>query len=353
MKDGYRQILNAKPDERRQVYAEATEAWTTSETFIEKDFFVCAALDVLFNDVPDAQKKLVFKGGTSLSKAHKVIRRFSEDIDLIIVREELGFSGDKDPMKQGELSDGTKLSGKGRDRLVDALKAEAAKYVASTLKPVLEGAFAPFGAKVSIDADDDQTLLISYPSAFDNHSEYNPPVVKIEGGARSATLPAHPAEIDPYIAAAVSDIDLKVPNVQTIDAERTFLDKVLILHGRHCHFRDLGKAYRDANRESRHYYDLAMMADHIGPGALRNHELLADVITHSALAGFRRGWMKFDEAERGDMFICPPKDMLKVLERDYDAMAGMILDEAPKFTWVMGKIEEIRSLYENEKHKAA
>ena len=95
MKEAFRQILSAKPVDRRQLYAEATEAWPTSANFIEKDFIVCAALNVLFEEVPDAAAKLVFKGGTSLSKAHHLIRRFSDDIDLVAVREELGFVGDR------------------------------------------------------------------------------------------------------------------------------------------------------------------------------------------------------------------------------------------------------------------
>ena len=40
---------------------------------------------------------LLFKGGTSLSKVYGIIERFSEDIDLSLSREDLGFGGDRDP----------------------------------------------------------------------------------------------------------------------------------------------------------------------------------------------------------------------------------------------------------------
>ena len=349
MKQGFVDILGADRKDRRQVYAEATEAWPTSAGFIEKDFIVSASLNVLFGDVPEAGRKLVFKGGTSLSKAHNLIRRFSEDIDLVIVREELGFKDDSDPMRPDSiLSDGTRLSNKARERLVDALKLEAAKFVASELKPVLEEHLSPLGITVEVDPDpaqEGQTLLIAYSSAFDTRDDYVPPVVKIEAGARSATLPAHAARIEPYAVAVLEELDLTVEGVQTIDAERTFLDKVVILHGRHCHFRDRGKVYRNAKRESRHYYDLAMMADEVGPRALADGALLRDVVTHSSLA-FRSGWMRFEEAERGDLLIVPPEGVLPDLKRDYEAMTGMILGDAPGFDWVMAKIGEIADRYE-------
>jgi len=337
VKQAFRDILAAKPVDRRQVYADATETWPTSAHFIEKDFLVCATLSVLFEDVPDAAHKLVFKGGTSLSKAHNLIQRFSEDIDLVVVREELGFSGDRDPFN-------TDISGKRRQRLKDELRAEAATFIAETIKPRLEAAFAPFGANISVDEEDPQTLLIAYQSALDDHLGYVDPIVKIEGGARSATLPAHPAEVVPYTAAVLDELDLRVPHVQTIDAERTFLDKLLILHGRHCFFRDRGGVFREAKRESRHYYDLAMMADEIGPRALGNAELLEDVIRHGSL-GFASAWMKFDEAAEGRLQIEPPTEVAAALRRDYTAMAGMILGEAPPFDWVMERISAIARLY--------
>ena len=49
---------------------------------VEKDFWVCWVLDVLFNGMGEGHPRLLFKGGTSLSKAYQVIRRFSEDVDL-------------------------------------------------------------------------------------------------------------------------------------------------------------------------------------------------------------------------------------------------------------------------------
>ena len=58
---------------------------------IEKDWWVTQVLKAIFA-LPYA-KELSFKGGTSLSKAWEIIDRFSEDIDIAISREYLGFVG--------------------------------------------------------------------------------------------------------------------------------------------------------------------------------------------------------------------------------------------------------------------
>jgi len=60
------------------------------EIYIEKDYWVTLALKVIFES--DCKEYSVFKGGTALSKCYKVIERFSEDIDLVVLREE-GESG--------------------------------------------------------------------------------------------------------------------------------------------------------------------------------------------------------------------------------------------------------------------
>ena len=52
------------------------------EVVIEKDWWVSNLLNIIF--AMPAECKIIFKGGTSLSKAWKLIDRFSEDIDLSV-----------------------------------------------------------------------------------------------------------------------------------------------------------------------------------------------------------------------------------------------------------------------------
>jgi len=339
MKPAFGELLGLKPQDRRAIYAETTTHWPTTTQFVEKDLWVCAVLDALFNDIAPATHDLVFKGGTSLSKVYELTKRFSEDIDLVIVREQLGFEGEDDPMNPE-----ADLSGKARKRLTEALMAASAEHIQTVLLPRLTEIFEAYGAKIVLDPDPGQggqTLLVQYQSAVDKGPDYVATEVRLECGARSATLPAHTGNLRPYLSDAVSAYDFEVEGVRTIDAERTFLDKLLILHSRQCHYRDRGTVYREANRESRHYYDVAMMADDpLAERALGNPELRTDVVRHSRLA-FPSSWAKFDEAKAGALQIVSEKDLCDALRGDYARMADMILGDAPEFDWVMEKISAI------------
>ncbi len=84
-------------DERRkQLCIQTAAKLNLAEVAVEKDFWVCWTLDKLFH-LPIWGDQLVFKGGTSLSKGWGLIARFSEDIDIVINRQALGFVGDAAP----------------------------------------------------------------------------------------------------------------------------------------------------------------------------------------------------------------------------------------------------------------
>jgi len=97
MNPAYEPFLTLPDQERRDVFNAAAERLDTLPTYIEKDFWVCRVLDALYHGRPDHHPRLLFKGGTSLSKAFDAIHRFSEDIDVVVFRDDLGFTGDRDP----------------------------------------------------------------------------------------------------------------------------------------------------------------------------------------------------------------------------------------------------------------
>ena len=72
-------IARASTDERRLVFEAAARRMALAPAVVEKDFWVCYTLDHLFHRSGFAES-MVFKGGTSLSKAFGLIERFSEDI---------------------------------------------------------------------------------------------------------------------------------------------------------------------------------------------------------------------------------------------------------------------------------
>ena len=70
--------LHENPDEMSQLVTDAATYFSRAEAYVEKDYYATMVL----REVTSRSPKLVFKGGTCLSKCHHVIERFSEDVDL-------------------------------------------------------------------------------------------------------------------------------------------------------------------------------------------------------------------------------------------------------------------------------
>ena len=88
MNEAYQAVITASDEERRDLFVGAATRLGTPVQNVEKDFWVCWTLDALFNGLEADGPRLLFKGGTSLSKAFGLISRFSEDIDITVFREE-------------------------------------------------------------------------------------------------------------------------------------------------------------------------------------------------------------------------------------------------------------------------
>ena len=333
--EAFASFLALPERDRRDVFTAASRRLDTAPDYVEKDFWVCLILDLLFNALPEGHPKLLFKGGTSLSKAFGLIRRFSEDIDLVVHRDALGFAGDRDPT----AADG--LSNKRRNALFAELAQACGGYVRADLKAVLAASIGAMagGCNVVPDEDDDQTLLVEYPSLYPGGGDvYVSPRVKIEAGARSALDPCTTRALTPYIAGELPDWPFRVANVATLAPERTFWEKLLILHGLHCGYRDAGRLPADKDRISRHYYDAAMIASSpTGENALSDTALLDAVRTHNLVA-FRQAWKRFEEAVPGSLRLVPQEELHAAVKRDYRAMHDMILGGAPEFEWIVDRL---------------
>ena len=333
--DAFRSFLALSERDRRDVFESAARRLDTLPGHVEKDFWVCLVLDTLYNRLPDGHPRLLFKGGTSLSKAFGLIRRFSEDIDLVVHRSDLGFAGGRDPTIPGVLSN------KKRNVLFRELAQACGGYVLGDLTASLKKTFGEMvkGCEVLPDENDGQTLLVSYPTLYPGgDTAYVSPRVKIEAGARSAPEPNVTCAVRPYVADDLSDWPFVVENIATIAPERTYWEKLLILHGVHCGYRDAKRLPADKDRISRHYYDVATMtASGIGESVLSDQGLLEAVRCHNLIA-FRQAWKRFEEAVPGSVRLVPQPGLRTVIERDYRAMQDMILGDVPAFEWIMDRL---------------
>ena len=338
MNGDFESFLALSTQDRRDVFEATASRLDTLPRYVEKDFWVCLVLDVLYNRLPDPHLKLLFKGGTSLSKAFGLIERFSEDIDLVVNRNDLGFEGERDPTVASNLSN------KKRGALFEELRAACSGYIRGEFRTALTQQIDEIaeGCRISPEEGnvDGQTLFIQYPTLYPSGDiAYVAPRVKIEAGARSALHPSSTCSLSPYIAGELPDWSFDVGGISVIAPERTYWEKLLILHGMYCGYRDEERLPADRNRISRHYYDVSMItATDVGRSALSDMDLLDAVRDHNLIA-FRQAWKRFEEAVPGLMRLVPQAYLRTVIERDYRAMEGMILGDVPDFEWIMEQLE--------------
>ncbi len=338
MLEAYRKVLTAPAAEQRDLYEATAEKLGTRGEFAEKDFWVCLTLELLFGAAkPDCG--LTFKGGTSLSKAFGLIRRFSEDIDVVLAPEDLGV----------EIYDAealAKLSRNKQAKAFDGLRERADAYVGGPLRRHLETGMQQAGINdvvVTIAADDTQTLLLSYRTVYGGKADYIRPTVRVECGPRSARLPSTKCAIKPYVSDVLAGQDFTLQAVSTICAERTFWEKAFILHGHHCRFRDETVIPVERNRLSRHYYDVALLyTSSIGNDAVADLHLMQHVREHNQLA-FPGAWRKYDEGKAGSFLILPQAEVKRAIEADYEQMKSMVFGEVPSFAWVHDTLEELNA----------
>lgn len=341
MTPGYIEILRAQDRDRRNLFQIAAQRMGTAAINIEKDFWVCLTLEALFNWPMKGGARLLFKGGTSLSKAWGLISRFSEDIDISISRDDLGAPGEADELE--------KLSANQRKKRLEAMTDAAARYIAGRLLPhlrdeVLQSTFerADRGGAawtVQVDPAENQTLLFAYPSVLDADDGYVRREVKIEMGARTAFAPHQAVTIKPFILEDVSGLPLDVASVVTVMPTRTFWDKAFILHELRARFEEQGRLPAGGQRLTRHYYDLhRLIASPVGADALANLELGNACLAHRRVF-FPGRWN--ETAAPGGYRLVPSEGMVGILSEDYQRMTGMIFGDPPNFADVMASIAEI------------
>jgi hypothetical protein len=344
MNTDFLRIIAAKSDDRRNLFLTTANRLGTPIQNVEKDFWVSWVLDLLFNGRTEGEPRLLFKGGTSLSKAYGLISRFSEDIDITVFREDLG--------KDISVKELDSLSRNQKDKHLRAIKVSCQIYIGGELKErlnrqikaaLIEAGISPEDIYLENDPDDSdkQTLLLHYPSVNVETDFYVRPVVKIEAGAKSALDPHCKTAIKPYLDDELSDLSLAVENVVTIDAERTFWDKVIILHGQRCWFDNKGALRQQGHRVSRHYYDIyQLMHSPVMEKAIKNNHLAIDCAHHAQLF-FNSPDLDLKQAIPGSLTITPTINMAEILKRDYQAMSGMIFGEIPKFSDVLESISNL------------
>ncbi len=342
MNKDFNTVITASDAERRDLFLGTAARLGTAVQNVEKDFWVCWTLDALFNGLDTGGPRLLFKGGTSLSKAFGLISRFSEDIDITVFRDDLG--------QAAEVAELDALSGKKRRARLDAIRDACQGYIAGTLTKQftqLAASVIPAG-RFRLEPDpedkDGQTLLFWYPAVTSTTGDYIRSAVKIESGAKSALDPHVAATVTPYVAQDLSDLTLQATNVTTVKPERTFWDKIIILHGlRQWHDRR-SELRHGGQRVSRHYYDVHQLMKAAQAVEWQADHALAVDCAHHARLFFGSTDLGLDTAHPGTYTLAPTAAMRDALAKDYEAMAGMIFGDVPSLEAVLASVDALNNI---------
>lgn len=306
------------PDSTKsKTYIQIAEETGMASFAVEKDWWVVQTLAIIFE--MKVSEYLVFKGGTSLSKAWNLIDRFSEDVDLAIDRKFLGF--------EGELS----------KKQITALRKAANSYFSDTFFPELQAEFAKRGFEnlkweiiKTTDSDQDPVIInLYYPNSIEIPG-YIQPRVQIEIGCRSLREPFSKQNISSLIDIHYPDAEFsqKASAIATVNPERTFLEKIFLLHEEFS--KPIGKIR--VERLSRHLYDVYQLSKtKFAAIALSDKELYETIVKHR-YKFTRVADVDYDLHQPQTINPVPSLEIIEAWKADYKTMQEqMIYGDSPSF----------------------
>ena len=318
--------LNLPKDKQQELFKQLSFKTGVQPQAIEKDAWVTLVLRIIFNS--QIAEHLAFKGGTSLSKAYGLIKRFSEDIDIAIDREFLGFSG--------ELTKGQ----------IRKLRRKSHSFVLNEMTNIITNEFRRhdidnvlFKIEVEntkISDQDPEIIKITYQSVFDELS-YISRRVLIELGARSLLGQSEGKEIKSIIYENYPESSFaETPFiVKTVLPEKTFLEKMILLHEEFTKPKENIRYHR----MSRHLYDIGqIISTEFGERALKDKSLFQEIIKHRAKYTPIKT-VDYSKLELNKLKIIPPDEFIAHYEKDYsEMMENMIYGEKINFNTLIDKI---------------
>lgn len=318
------------PDETKvRLFAETSrQIGLPSSSAAEKDWWVVQTLAVIFS--MDYANALIFKGGTSLSKGWNLIQRFSEDIDLALDREFLGFTG--------ELTKGD----------IKKLRRKSYQFITEVFTEELKVKFAELDFKdVTVkyreveNHDQDPLIIEIYYNKLTETDTYLKPGVLVEVGCRSLKEPFTQRTFGTFISEIYADRPFadKPITISVVNPERTFLEKIFLLHEE---FQKDPEKIR-VERLSRHLYDIEKLSQtEYAEIALRDTELYNIIVKHRSKFTAMSG-IDYNNHRPENIKFIPPDSLLPLWEKDYqDMTASMIYGQPLTFDELINRLTELQ-----------
>ncbi|MGJ1446938.1 nucleotidyl transferase AbiEii/AbiGii toxin family protein [Sphingobacterium spiritivorum] len=329
--------INLADEQKLQVLEQVENALGLPAFVVEKDWWVCVILKAVFQS--RYADSIIFKGGTSLSKAYNLIDRFSEDIDLIIDRHLLGFDQmeSKSQIKKLRKASGGFIINEFREELINQLDQLGIDRKPYEIR---------YNDHID-DTSDPNTLEIYYQSVVPSDNAYIQQRVLLEMGARSLTEPFETKSVISFLDHHYKDLDFTEPSfdVQVVVPTRTFIEKILLLHEEFSKHVDNIRT----DRLTRHLYDLdKIMKAEYGEMAIVDDELFNTIVHHRKTVTPLKG-MDYSNHVKGKLRIIPPDAIMEKWEADYKAMQeNMIIGESLKWEELLSRIKEIEGRFNYE-----
>ena len=313
-------------EEQIQLFTQIGVRTNLPPQAVEKDAWVTLILRMIFTS--ELASHLIFKGGTSLSKAFNLIERFSEDIDLGIDRNYLGF--------EGHLSKGQ----------IRKLRRACHTFVSNDLYELLLKQLTDYGIddnlyemvveNTQVSDQDPETIKVNYQSLFEDVS-YLPKRVLIEVSARSLIEPNQEVVIKSMIDEHYPETDFSEEDftVNATSPQKTFLEKLILLHEE---FQKPKEKIRHL-RMSRHFYDIGQILNSdYSVKALKNTTLFESIIAHrSVLTPMKT--TDYNGLTLKNINIIPPDEFIENYKSDYKEMQdSMIHGESLDFDTLLENI---------------
>ena len=313
-------------EDKQTVFKTTAEKVGLPAYAVEKDWWVVQTLRTIFQ--MEVGQQLLFKGGTSLSKAWGLINRFSEDIDLALNREYLKFD-----------------SGLISKSQVSKLRTKSFEYITEKFKPELEKALHAYGYDTLTfdyenlgDGDQDPiSILVQYPAVIE-HPDYIKPRVKVEIGSRSLKDPYTDRSFRSIISDEFSDKPYADENITIpcINPERTYLEKLFLLHEE---FQKPEEKIR-VDRLSRHLYDIFQISNSAYKDQAHDPVLISEIIAHRERFNGMKG-VDYATHYPPNLNPIPPDKYIEAWKADYKKMQDeMIPGGSPSFNDLIAKVKE-------------
>lgn len=328
-------LLRQDLDTLSALISRTSEHLNIDPAFVEKDFWVTELLRSVATgesiEVDGVQEAVttVFKGGTSLSRVYRLIDRFSEDVDILLVFPASAGKGAKD---------------KALKRIVESarvhlgLPPEACSVAESTT-----------GVK--------RNVRFEYPRRFENSAarEY----LLLEMGSRGGPDPHERHKIRSMVAEYAIDVlgdpddeweEFAPVAVEVLAPERTLIEKCALLHTASVRYEEDPTIESNLAKAGRHFYDIHQLLGNakvrdalseLGPKGLKG--LVADVNERSQAAGWAH-----EERPAAGYSASPAFDPNAagrgVAEPSFEVAMGMVYGEVPTYEDCLATVSAHSSL---------